>query len=69
MLGALHTHIRDRRGGRPTSQTELDLAGALSGFLSSGKVRGAKRQLIVSEVQRISELRQQLQLTGAPSED
>lgn len=69
MLGALHSHIRGRRGGKPTPQTELDLAGALSGFLSTGKVRGAKRQLIVSEVQRISALRQQLQLTGDPAED
>ena len=50
-------------------QSELDLAGALSGFLSSGKIRGAKRQLIVSEVQRIAELRQQPQLTGDPAED
>ncbi|WP_407792337.1 UvrD-helicase domain-containing protein [Pigmentiphaga litoralis] len=69
MLGALHTHIRGRRGSRPTPQTELDLAGALSGFLFSGKIRGAKRHLIVSEVQRISQLRQQLQLTGDPSGD
>ncbi|WP_242015444.1 hypothetical protein [Pseudomonas nitroreducens] len=56
-------------GGKPTPQTELDLAGALSGFLSTGKIRGAKRHLIVSEVQRLSELRQQLQLTADPSED
>ncbi|WP_336827209.1 ATP-dependent helicase [Pseudomonas paracarnis] len=69
MLGALHTHIRGRRGGKPTPQTELDLASALSGFLSSGKIRGTKRQLIVSEVQRVSELRQELQLSGDPSED
>ncbi|RON56137.1 DNA helicase UvrD [Pseudomonas frederiksbergensis] len=69
MLAALHTHIRGRRGGKPTPQTELDLAGALTGFLSSGKIRGTKRQLIVSEVQRISELRQELQLSGDPSED
>lgn len=34
MFGALHSHIRGRHGGRPTPQTELDLAGALSGFLS-----------------------------------
>ncbi|WLI04516.1 ATP-dependent helicase [Pseudomonas sp. FP597] len=69
MLGALHTHIRGRRGGRPTPQTELDLAGALRAFLSSGKIRGTKRRLIVSEIQRISEFRQQLQLSGDPSED
>lgn len=69
MLGALHSHIRGRRGGKPTPQTELDLAGALSGFVATGKVRGAKRQLIVSEVQRISAERQQLQLTGDPAAD
>lgn len=69
MLGALHSHIRGRRGGKPTPQPELDLADALSGFMNTGKVRGAKRQLIVSEVQRISTERQQLQLTGEPAED
>lgn len=69
MLGALHSHIRGRRGGKPTPQAELDLAGALSGFMTTGKIRGAKRQLIVSEVQRISSERQQLQLTGDPAED
>lgn len=69
MLGALHSHIRGRRGGKPTPQAELDLAGALSDFMTTGKVRGAKRQLIVSEVQRISIERQHLQLTGDPAED
>lgn len=68
-LGALHAHIRGRRGGRPTPQVELDLAGALSGFVTTGKVRGAKRQLIVAEVQRIAAERQHLQLTGDPAED
>lgn len=68
-LGALHSHIRGRRGGKPTPQPELDLAGALSGFLTTGKVRGPKRQLIVSEVQRIAAERQHLQLTGDPAED
>lgn len=69
MLRSLHSHIRGRRGGKPTPQTELDLADALSGFITTGKVRGAKRQLIITEVQRISLERQQLQLTGNPAED
>jgi len=69
MLGALHSHIRGRRGGKPTPQAELDLAGALNGFVATGKVRGAKRQLIVSEVQRISAERNHLQLTGDPAAD
>ncbi|RXU04293.1 DNA helicase UvrD [Pseudomonas syringae] len=69
LIGALQTHIRGRRGGRPTPQAELDLAGALTGFIASGKIRGTKRQQIVSEVQRISELRRHLQLSGDPSQD
>lgn len=69
MLGALHSHIRGRRGGKPTPQAELDLASALSDFITTGKVRGAKRQLIVDEVRRISVERQQLQLTGDPAAD
>jgi len=68
-LGALHSHIRGRRGGKPTPQAELDLAGALSDFVTTGKVRGAKRQLIVAEIQRIVAERQHLQLTGDPAED
>jgi DNA helicase-2/ATP-dependent DNA helicase PcrA len=69
MLGALHSHIRGRRGGKTTPQAELDLAGALSDFITTGKVRGAKRQLIVNEVRRISAERQMLQLTGDPGAD
>lgn len=68
MLGALYSHIRGRRGGKPTPQTELDLAAALSDFMTTGKIRGAKRQLIVREVQRISIERQHVQLTGDPAE-
>jgi len=45
------------------------LAGALSGFIATGKVRGTKRQLIVTEIQRIATERQHLHLTGDPSED
>lgn len=69
ILGALQSHIRGRRGGRPTPQVELDLANALGDFMTTGRVRGAKRQLLVSELQRISAERQLLQLTGDPAAD
>lgn len=69
MLSALHSHIRGRRGSKPTPQAELDLAGALSGFMTTGKVRGAKRLLLITEVQRISAERQLLLLTGNPAVD
>ncbi|MBB5206360.1 DNA helicase-2/ATP-dependent DNA helicase PcrA [Inhella inkyongensis] len=69
MLAALHSHIRGRRGAKPTPQTELDLAGALSGFITTGKIAGSKRKLIVSEVHRISNERQLLTLTGDPAAD
>ncbi len=69
LLGALHSQIRGRRGGKPTPQVELDLASALSGFVSTGKIVGPKRKLIVSEIQRLSSERQQLQLSGDPAAD
>jgi DNA helicase II / ATP-dependent DNA helicase PcrA len=69
MLAAIHSHIRGRRGGKPTPQTELDLAGALTKFVTTGIVRGSRRQLIIDEVRRISAERQLLLLTGDPAVD
>lgn len=69
MLRALHAHIRGRRGGKPTPQAELNLADALTDFVTTGKILGAKRQLIVAEVQRVAHERQHLHFTGDPAED
>jgi DNA helicase II / ATP-dependent DNA helicase PcrA len=69
ILSSLYLHIRGRRGGRATPQSELDLAGALNNFLATGKVTGSKRKLIVSEVQRIAAAREGVVMTGDPGED
>ncbi|MCW0116344.1 ATP-dependent helicase [Burkholderia pseudomallei] len=68
-LSALHTHIRGRRGSRPTPQADLDLASALTNFLTTGRVRGDKRKLIISEIQRIADEREKLVMTGDPAHD
>lgn len=69
MVTALHTHIRGRGGRDGTPQSQLDLASALGGYLSTGRIRGPKRQLIVAECQRIATVCAGLQLTGNPEED
>lgn len=69
VLTALCSHIRGRRGGRVTPQGELDLAGALNTFLTTGHIVGAKRRRTVSEVQRIALECEQMVMTGDPGED
>jgi DNA helicase-2/ATP-dependent DNA helicase PcrA len=69
MVSALHTHVRGRGGRDGTPQGELDLASALDGYLDTGKIRGHKRQQIVSECQRISAECAVLQFTGNPEDD
>jgi DNA helicase II / ATP-dependent DNA helicase PcrA len=69
MVTALHTHIRGRGGRDGTPQAELELAGALGGFLATGRIRGPRRQLIVAECQRIATVCAGLQFSGNPEED
>lgn len=69
MIVDLCTHIRGRKGNEVPTQTELDLAGALGGYLASGAIRGKKRQQIVAESCRIANERHGLQLSGDPWQD
>jgi DNA helicase II / ATP-dependent DNA helicase PcrA len=69
VIAALHSHIRGRRGGRVTPKGDLQVAGALTTFLNTGRVSGSKRTLIVNEVQRIAAERVQLVMTGDSGED
>lgn len=69
LITALYSHIRGRRGSRETPQAQLDLAGALNGYLTTGKIAGTKRKLIVSEAHRIAAVCGQLEMTGDPGED
>lgn len=69
MVTALHTHVRGRGGRDGTPQGELELAGALDGYLATGKIRGPKRQQIVSECQRIAAECAVFQYTGNPEDD
>ncbi|MBV59828.1 MAG: DNA helicase UvrD [Nevskiales bacterium] len=69
ILSGLYTQIRGRRGGKATPQGELDLADALSNFVTTGKVTGAKRKRIIQDVQRIASERACLVFSGDPEED
>lgn len=69
MILDLYTHIRGRKGSDAPTEGELDLAGALGGYLASGSIRGSKRQQIVSESRRIALARDSLRLSGDPSLD
>ncbi|MDQ2151813.1 ATP-dependent helicase [Alcaligenaceae bacterium C4P045] len=69
LVGALHTHIRGRGGNKAPAQAEMSLAGAISTYMSTGKIRGKNRELIVEECLRIAAVRTDLRLSGNPEED
>lgn len=65
----LCAHIRGRRGNVSPNQGDLQLAGALDGFVRSGTIRGRKRLQIVSEAGRITAGACANEMCGDPSED
>ncbi len=69
LVAALHTYIRGRGGRDGTPQAELELAGAIGAFMTNGKVRGAKRQLLVDECRRIAEVCAAMAYSGNPEDD
>ncbi len=64
----LCTHIRGRRGN-DQPQTELQLTGAITAFLSTGKIRGKNRELIITEAARIAGASVSLTHSGDPAHD
>ncbi|MDH0734805.1 ATP-dependent helicase [Achromobacter xylosoxidans] len=69
LVATLHTHIRGRGGNKAPAQAEMGLAGAIGIYMSTGKIRGKNRELIVTECQRIAAVRANLILSGNPEED
>jgi DNA helicase-2/ATP-dependent DNA helicase PcrA len=69
LVATLHTHIRGRAGNKAPAQAEMDLAGAIGTYISTGKIRGKNRELVVKECQRLSAERENLRLSGNPEED
>lgn len=47
----------------------MDLAGAISTYMATGRIRGKNRELVVKECQRIAAERADLSLSGNPEED
>ena len=69
LVATLHTHIRGRAGNKAPAQAEMDLAGAIGTYMSTGKIRGKNRELVVKECQRLAAERENLRLSGNPEED
>ncbi|RYD85977.1 MAG: ATP-dependent helicase [Verrucomicrobiaceae bacterium] len=69
LIATLHTHIRGRGGNKAPAQAEMDLAGAISNYMSTGRIRGKNRELVVKECQRIATEHADLRLSGNPEED
>jgi DNA helicase II / ATP-dependent DNA helicase PcrA len=69
LVATLHTHIRGRAGNKAPAQAEMDLAGAIGTYMSTGKIRGKNRELVVKECQRLSAERENFRLSGNPEED
>jgi DNA helicase-2/ATP-dependent DNA helicase PcrA len=69
LLNDLCNHIRGRRGNDQPPQAELQLTGAISSFLSTGKIRGKNRELIITEAARIAGASVSLVHSGDPARD
>jgi DNA helicase-2/ATP-dependent DNA helicase PcrA len=69
LIRDLCEHVRGRKGNDSPSRTQLELAGALDGYVNTGAVRGPKRKALIAECGQIAQTRMQLVLTGDPSED
>lgn len=69
LVATLHTHIRGRGGNKAPAQAEMGLAGAIGTYMSTGKIRGKNRELIIKECQRIAAVRTDFRLSGNPEED
>lgn len=69
LVATLHTHIRGRAGNKAPAQAEMDLADAIGIYMSTGRIRGKNRELVVKECQRIAAKRADFILSGNPEED
>lgn len=69
MISGLCGHMRGRKGNEPVAQGELQLAGALGNFVVTGSIRGSKRKLVADECLRVAAARQEMQLSGDPTDD
>jgi DNA helicase II / ATP-dependent DNA helicase PcrA len=69
LLDDLCRHIGGRKGGRRLSQAESALVEALRAYVNESRVRGQKRQRIVSDCIRITKQVAAAEFTGNPHAD
>lgn len=65
----LYEYIRGRKGESIVNKNDLQLAEALLKYIDTGNIRGKNRQLLVTEIQRISIECSKLRFTGDPGYD
>ncbi|MNI36942.1 DNA-dependent helicase II [compost metagenome] len=69
LINNLCEHARGRNGSDVPSQAIIELTEALSAYVSSGKIRGTKRQTIINECKSTMIKCNELNFTGNPLED
>ncbi len=69
LIDSLSTHMRGRKGGAKPSQVHLALADSLDSYLTTGSIRGPKRNALVGECLEIGKSRVNLELSGDPGTD
>ena len=62
-------HIRGRKGERGPTKAELGVSSALLSYIETGKIRGSKRQFIVSECRRLANQCRAVSYVGDPFDD
>lgn len=62
-------HIVGRKGGKPASQSEVQLIDGLKAYLLQGKTKGVKRQRIVADCSRIADAVATTEFVGDPYAD
>ena len=65
----LINHLKGRKGSKPSNQSDLKLSIALESFLDNNIIRGSKRELLLKEIEQISNEIINIKLTGDPLED
>lgn len=66
LINNLCVHIRGRKGSKLPNQVELDLVGALDGFLASGDIKGPKKKKLITAAHALAEKRFGTELFGDP---
>ncbi|WP_225446300.1 3'-5' exonuclease [Paenibacillus rhizovicinus] len=69
LIADLCEHMRGRNGDASAPKQSLDISNALQEFITTGKIRGSKRQMILQDCINLVNACCSLEFTGDPSQD